>query len=154
MLAFRAFSEMELIQVRQTANTVAKKHNRGEDLTKKDLKDFEPWSLTRLYAGETFFSLFAEMKATYDVVNDMLAGGSLGMLESNQEMNEFRRVLGYVMDRPTELQLGELVPTISSVDKDLSSSKSDFFGKNNNQQTSSSSLQKVEKLRDIIQESD
>lgn len=94
------------------------------------------------------------MKATYDVVNDMLAGGSLGMLESNQEMNEFRRVLGYVMDRPTELQLGELVPTISSVDKDLSSSKSDFFGKNNNQQTSSSSLQKVEKLRDIIQESD
>ena len=72
MMAFRAFSEMELIQIGQTEKTVTKKHERGEDLTKKDLKEFEPWSLTRLYNGETFFSLFSEMKATYDVVNDML----------------------------------------------------------------------------------
>ena len=46
------------------------------------------------------------MKAPYDLVNERLQSGQYTqMLNNPRESKEFMRVLGYVLDRPTPVQL-------------------------------------------------
>ena len=46
------------------------------------------------------------MKAPYDLVNERLHSGKYTqMLNNARESKEFMRVLGYVLDRPTPVQL-------------------------------------------------
>ena len=61
--------------------------------------------LTKMYMGETFFSLFSALDAIYQVVNSSVKLGALNYQLSLKEHQSFERTLGFVLDRPTPVKM-------------------------------------------------
>ena len=76
-------------------------------MTKGDFKTIEIEALTKMYKGETFFSLFSEVEPIlHSVMNIGRPGTGMATL-SNTEKNLLERTLGYVFDRPSPVHLIE-----------------------------------------------
>ena len=82
-----------------------------QQLTKADIKTIEAQALTRMYNHETFFSLFSELDAIYQVVKNSVKLGALNYQLSIKHQQSFERTLGFVLDRPTPVKMEETSPT-------------------------------------------
>ena len=66
----------------------------------------EPHVLKKMFGQETFFSLFYELDAIYNYVNASIRDGSFSIvLGSEEESISLIRTLGYVLDRPSPVNV-------------------------------------------------
>lgn len=112
---YRPFAEIDLMQILDLKDTVVRAK---KVLHKTDISEIEPLTASATYNGETFFSIFAEQGAIYEVFYDQIRGLSLSKEKqalSQDELELLMRRLRYVITRPTPVFAGEGEKPVTSM---------------------------------------
>lgn len=106
---YRAFSEMDLIQIASLVKTCKD----DPQYTKADLGQIEQKTAISVYDQETFFTIFGEQSQVYNQIFEQLKNQVKKSNLNNQTEEEtlaldhYKRALGYVLQRPTPFSVKE-----------------------------------------------